>query len=105
MTTTVPTKGGSVTPVSVSTDGKTIGRVALRVYGFKNAADAIAAGFHSAEAGPAMSVYVVTQAQLNAGQFVLEGDPKALPIYTAPAGMKVEGGYSQPIFLVGGSLT
>lgn len=102
MTTTTPTKGGSVQPVSLDTSGKTIGRVAMRVYGFNTAADAVAAGFHSPEAGPAMSAYLVTQAQLDSGQFVLEGDPKATAVYTAPAGMKVEGGYSQPIFPVNG---
>lgn len=102
MTTTVPTKGGSVHPASVNTDGKTMGRVALRVYGFDTAADAIAAGFHSPEAGPAMSVYVVTQAQVDDGTFVVEGDPKALAIYTAPAAMKVEAGYSQPVYPVNG---
>lgn len=105
MTTTTPTKGGPAQPASVNTDGKTIGRVALRVYGFDTAADAVAAGFHSAEAGPAMSVYVVSDAELASGKYVLEGDPKATPIYTAPAGMKVEAGYSQPVFLVGGSLS
>jgi predicted RecA/RadA family phage recombinase len=75
----------------------------MRAYGFATAAAARAAGFNS-EAGPAMTVIVVTQAQLNAGTFVLDGDPKAIPIYTAPVGMAIEGGYSQPIFLVGGSL-
>lgn len=102
MTTTTPTKGGSVQPASVNTDGKTIGRVALRVYGFDTATDAIAAGFHSPEAGPAMSVYVVSDAELASGKYVLEGDPKATPIYTAPAGMKVEAGYSQPVYPVNG---
>jgi hypothetical protein len=101
--TTVPTHGGSAVPVSVVTDSKTIGRVALRAYGFHNEAAALAAGF-LCEAGPAMTVIIVTQAQLNAGTFVLEGDPKATVIYPAPAGMRIEGGYSQPIYLVGGSL-
>lgn len=105
MTTTIQTKGGSVQPASVNTDGKTIGRVALRAYAFPTAAQAVAAGFHSAESGPAMSIVLVTQAQLDAGTFVLDGDPKATPIYTAPVGMKVEGGYSQPVFIAGGSLT
>jgi hypothetical protein len=90
-------------PVSVATDGKTIGRVALRAYGFPNEAVAVAAGFRCA-AGPAMTVIVVTQAQINAGTFVLEGDPKATAVYPAPVGMRIEGGYSQPIFIVGGSL-
>ena len=103
MTTTVPTHGGPAQPVSVVTDGKTIGRQAMRAYGFATAADAAAAGY-LCEAGPAMTVIVVTQAQLNAGTFVLDGDPKSLPVYLAPAGMHIEGGYSQPIFLVGGSL-
>jgi hypothetical protein len=103
MTTTVPTHGGPALPVSVATDGKTIGRQAMRAYGFATAAAANAEGY-LCEAGPAMTVIVVTQAQLNSGEFVLDGDPKALPIYNAPAGMHIEGGYSQPIFLVGGSL-
>lgn len=102
MTTTQPTKGGSVQCVKKDTSGKTIGRVAMRVYGFDTAADAIAAGFHSPEAGPAMSVYLVSQAEINSGKFVLEGDPKATAVYTAPAGFKVEGGYSTPIFAVNG---
>lgn len=104
MTTTVPTHGGPAVPVSSDTSGKTMGRVALRAYGFPSEADAIAAGFHS-EAGPASSVYVVSAAELVSGKYVLEGDPKATPIYTAPAGMRVEGGYSQPVYLVGGSLS
>jgi hypothetical protein len=103
MTTTVPTHGGPAQPVSVVTDGKTSGRQALRAYGFATAADAAAAGY-LCEAGPAMTVIVVTQAQLNAGTFVIDGDPKSLAIVSAPAGMHIEGGYSQPIFLVGGSL-
>ena len=103
MTTTVPTHGGPAQPVSVVTDGKAIGRKAMRAYGFATAADAAAAGY-LCEAGPAMTVIVVTQAQLNSGEFVLDGDPKSLPVYLAPAGMAIEGGFSQPIFLVGGSL-
>jgi predicted RecA/RadA family phage recombinase len=75
----------------------------MRAYGFASEAAASAAGYRC-EAGPAMTVIIVTQAQLNSGQFVLDGDPKALPIYTAPVGMRIEGGYSQPVFLVGGSL-
>lgn len=103
MTTTAPTHGGPAVPAHIVTDGKTIGRVALRAYGFPTAAAAYAAGF-VAEAGPAMTVIVVTQAQLDAGTFALDADPKAIPIYTAPSGMHIEGGFSCPIFLVGGSL-
>jgi len=103
MTTTVPIHGGPAQPVSVVTDGKAIGRKAMRAYGFATAADAAAAGY-LCEAGPAMTVIVVTQAQLNAGTFVLDGDPKSLPIYNAPAGMHIEGGFSQAVFIVGGSL-
>jgi hypothetical protein len=103
MTISIPIHGGGAQPVSSDTSGKTIGRVALRAYGFPSEAAAIAASYRS-EAGPAMSVYVVSAAQLASGAFVLDGDPKALPVYAAPAGMKVEGGYSQPIYVAGGSL-
>jgi len=103
MTTTVPTQGGPARPVRQDASGLRIGGPALPVYGFANEAAAIAAGY-TCEGGAAMSVYVVSAAQLASGQFYLEGDPAALPIYTAPAGSMVEGDLAQAIFLTGGSL-
>lgn len=104
MTTSVPTRGGPALPVTNRTDHKAQGRVAISVYGFANEADAVAAGF-KAQAGPAMPIYIVTAAELANGTFVQEADPKATPIYTAPAGMATEGDYATPVILVGGSLS
>lgn len=114
MTTTVPAKGPAL-PVRTDTSGQTIGQKAWRVYAFKDAASAVAAGF-SAEGGGATSVYVVSQSELDNGKFILDGDPVAQAVYTAPTTIPlggpykieaypVEGGLSQAIFLVGGSLT
>lgn len=103
MTTTVPTKCGGAQPVRQDASGLNFGGPALRVYGYPSEAAAAAAGYRC-EGGAAMSVYLVSAAQLASGQFYLEGDAAALPIYTAPAGSMVEGGYSTPCYLVGGSL-
>lgn len=116
MTTTVMTKGGGAQPVRADTSGLTTGPIALRAYGFASAATAAAAAGFVAEGGPAMSVYVVSAAELASGKFILDGDPAALPVYTAPTTIPlggpyfvnnypVEGGLAQPIYLVGGSLT
>lgn len=103
MTTTLPTRGGPATAVTVKTDHRVNGRVAISVYGFATAAAAAADGF-PAEAGPATPIYLVTAAELAAGTFVQEADPKSTPIYTAPTGMACEAGYATPVILVGGSL-
>lgn len=102
--TSLPSRGGSATPVSVTTIRKTIGRVAQRVYSFPSMADAAAAGYKG-ESGPASSVYVVSAAELASGLFVAEGDPKSAPVYVAPAWMAVEGGYATPIVVVEGAVS
>lgn len=99
--TTLQTHGGGAQPASIDTSGKAFGGAALRVYGFDSEADARAAGF-VCEGGPAMSVALITDAQINAGAWRLEGDPAALVVYTAPAGMPIEGGYSVPVYPVNG---
>lgn len=101
MMTNVPTRGGPALPVTNRTDHKAQGRVAISVYGFANEADAVAAGF-KAQAGPAMPIYIVTAAELANGTFVQEADPKATPIYTAPAGMATEGDYATPVIVMNG---
>jgi hypothetical protein len=103
MTTTVPTKGGPAQAVRQDMSGLNLGGPALRVYGFASAADAAAAGY-AGESAPAMSIYLVSDAQLASGQFYLEGDPATTAIYTAPVGTPTEGSYTQPVYLVGGSL-
>ncbi len=90
--------------VTVKTDHRVNGRVAISVYAFASEAAAKAAGF-ACESGPATPIYVVTAAELAAGTFVQEGDPKATPIYPAPAGMATEGGYATPVVIAGGSLS
>lgn len=99
MTTSVAVKGGPATAVTIKTDHRVNGRIAISVYGFSSAAAAEAAGFH-AESGPATPIYIVTAAELAAGIFVQEADPKSTPIYLAPVGMACEGGYAVPVVLI-----
>lgn len=101
MTTSVPVRGDSAMAVKVSLNPTTIGRVAFNAYGFNTPADAVAAGFN-VEAGPAMPIYLVSQAQLDSGEFILEGDPLATPVYTSPAGMIAIGQNPLPCFVVNG---
>lgn len=101
MTTTLPTKGGPATAVTIKTDHRVNGRIAISVYGFSSAAAAEAAGF-PAESGPATPIYIVTAAELASGAFVQEADPKSTPVYTAPPGMATEGGYATPVVVVNG---
>lgn len=101
MTTTVQTHGGGARPASINTSGNVQGGPVLRVYGFATAAEATAAGYVLAGGG-AMPITIITQAQLNTGAWKLEGDPSATAVYTAPAGMPIEGGFSVPVFPVNG---
>lgn len=99
--TTLSAHGGGAQPASIDTSGRVTGGAALRVYGFDSEADAIAAGY-VCEGGPAMSVAIITDAQIASGAWKTEGDPKATAIYTAPATMPVEGGYAVPVYPVNG---
>lgn len=99
MTLTYPTKGGPAGAVSIDSSKRTIGRVAMNVYLFDTPEDAAAAGYRC-EAGPAMPIYEVSDAELAAGDFIAEGDPKASAVYIAPAGMRVEGQYAIPVVVV-----
>lgn len=101
MTTTLQSHGGGAQPASIDTSGKVAGGTALRVYGFDSADAARAAGY-VCEGGPAMSVALITDAQLASGAWKAEGDPSATVIYTAPSGAPVEGGYAIPIYAVNG---
>lgn len=101
MTTTTQTHGGGAQPASIDTSGKVTGGAALRVYGFDSEADAQAAGY-VCEGGPAMSVALITDAQLSSGAWRLEGDPSGTAVYTAPANMPIEGGYAVPVYPVNG---
>lgn len=103
MTTTVPVKGQAI-PIRNSASGLTIGRRALRVYGFADAASAVASGF-GAVGGGANPIYLVSAAELESGAFILDGDPVAQAIYNAPWSSPPQGGYAQPVYLVGGSLS
>ena len=93
MTTTLQAHGGGAQPISVDTSGRVQGGPALRCYVFASEAAAVAAGY-VCEGGPAMSVAIV------GAEWKTEGDPSALVVYTAPAGMPIEGGYAQPIIQV-----
>lgn len=101
MTTTLQAHGGGAQPASIDTSGKIAGGVALRVYGFDSAEDARAAGY-ICEGGPAMSVALITDAQIASGAWKAEGDPSAMVVYTAPANLPVEGGYAVPVYAVNG---
>lgn len=101
MTTTLQSHGGGAQPASIDTSGKVTGGTALRVYGFDSAEAAHAAGY-VCEGGPAMSVALITDAQIASGAWKAEGDPSATIIYTAPSSMPVEGGYAVPIYAVNG---
>lgn len=101
MTTTLQSHGGGAQPASIDTSGKVTGGTALRVYGFDTPEAARAAGY-VCEGGPAMSVALITDAQIASGAWKAEGDPSATIIYTAPSSMPVEGGYAVPIYAVNG---
>lgn len=101
MTTTLQSHGGGAQPASIDTSGKVTGGTALRIYGFDSAEAAHAAGY-VCEGGPAMSVALITDAQIASGAWKAEGDPSATIIYTAPSSMPVEGGYAVPIYAVNG---
>ena len=92
-------QGGPAVPVSVVTGGKIKGGKAIPVYGYTSAPT----DGRRAAAGPARPVYVVSDAQMAAGTFQLEGGP-ALPMYVAPSGLSVVGDAAQPVYVVGGSL-
>ena len=92
-------QGGPAIPVSVVTGGKIKGGKAIPVYGYTSTPT----DGRRAAAGPARPVYVVSDAQMAAGTFQLEGGP-ALPMYVAPSGLSVVGDAAQPVYVVGGSL-
>lgn len=73
--------------------------VAANVYLLANEPTALAQGYLCA-GGSALALYFVSDAELAAGTFVLEGDPKATPIYPAPEGSRIEGGPALPVYLV-----
>lgn len=99
MTTSVAVRGDVAAPVTAVNTLPTIGRVAMNVYKFATPADVIAAGFNI-EAGPATPVYEVSQAELDSGAFIAEGDPYASPVYVTPAGMLTVGSYAIPVVVV-----
>ena len=92
-------QGGPAIPVSVVTGGKIKGGKAIPVYGYTSTPT----DGRRAAAGPARPVYVVSDAQMAAGMFQLEGGP-AMPMYVAPSGLSVVGDAAQPVYVVGGSL-
>lgn len=92
-------KGGPAGAVSVTTVKQTIGRVAMNVVVYATPELAAAAGYRC-EGGPAMPIYEVSAGELASGEFVAEGDPKASPVYLAPADMSIEGQYAIPVVVV-----
>lgn len=101
MTTTLSAHGGGAQPARIDTSGKIAGGAAMRVYGFDSEAAAQAAGF-VCEGGPAMSVALITDAQLASGAWKLDGDPFAVVVYTAPDSIPSEGGFAVPVYAVNG---
>ena len=94
----------SVTTAELEENGgkwRIAGRVALRVHGFATADRAI-------QGGPVAAVYVVSQAQVDSGDFSVRGGD-ALPLgnitVLGGADRPVKGVTAVPVFLVGGSLT
>lgn len=82
-------KGGGLIPVRRTSGGHVQGGPARRVYGYPaNPSN------RPGEGGAAIPVRVLTAADLkqNGGQYELEGDPVAMPVYDAPAGTPVQGG-------------
>lgn len=92
-------KGGGALPVRQNTTGPVQGGPAKRVYGYT-----AAPGDRPAIGGPAQPVRVLTDADLraNGGDYVLDGDPVAMPIYDAPAGARVVGGPALAVYPVNG---
>lgn len=89
-------EGGAALPVSVTTTRKVQGGAAIPVYGYMTAPT----DGRPALGGPAVPVRVLTAADLkvNGGQWTLEGRPYAMPVYTAPAGVKVMGGPALAVY-------
>lgn len=90
--------GGPAIPVSVDTTRTVQGGAAIPVYGYTTAPT----DGRPALAGPALPVRVLTAADLkeNGGQWTVEGRPYALPVYTAPASVKVAGGPAIAVYPV-----
>lgn len=91
--------GGSASPVLITTNRETIGRVAMGVYRFASIAEAIAAGYRC-EGGAALLVYEVSQAELDSGLFVMDGEYAAAPVVIAEAGRAIIGQKATPVFVI-----
>lgn len=96
--------GGPIYPANVITDadlqengGAYVlqGRVAFRVQGFTGTERAV-------QGGPSVPVYVVTEAQIDSGQFRLAGGA-AYPM-TEVSDRAVSGRQAIPVYVTGGSL-
>lgn len=89
--------GGPASPVFV-TNVRPTGLTAIGVKAMnQSTAD------RSVEGGPAHPVYIVSQAEINAGTFVVDGDPSDFPMCSVQDGRAVEGGPATPVFIASGA--
>ena len=102
-------QGGAIRPVKVVSSSELIenggpfrlmGRAAMRVHGFTTADRAVGAG-------PATPVYVVSNAEITAGKFTVEGGAAVpiIDIVLAGGDRVVQGNAAVPVYLESGSLS
>lgn len=92
--------GGSARPVNkVLAGSRIVGRCAIPVVGFPTVVAS-----QPVDGGRALQVYVVTQADINAGLFRIEGNCEPIPMCTVSDGRAQDGGSAIPVWVVSGSL-
>lgn len=94
-------KGGPIKRIRQLTGVRTVGDVAVPVYGYLAAPSGI-----PVEGGPATPVVLIEDSDLiqNGGKYSVSGDPHPLPVIDAIDGAIVEGGPALPVYLAGGAL-
>ena len=101
-------RGGAIQPVKQVSSSElmenggvytVLGRSAMPVHGFSSATRPVGAG-------PATPVYVVSQAEVDAGKFTVDGGAATpiIDIVAAGSNRPVQGRQAIPVFLKGGSL-
>jgi hypothetical protein len=87
-------EGGAALPITISTDAPSAGP-ALPVYVLT-----AATLDRKIEGGPSMRVYFVSDAQIAAGTFRVEGRIHALPVYAVTDGRRITGDDPVPVYRV-----
>lgn len=91
--------GSAPQPVVISTEKPVGTRTALRVVAAPQATNLQVAG------GPAQPIYVVSQAEIESGTYVMSGNIAAFPMTAVSDGRAVQGQRPIPVVVVSGSFT